>query len=41
VPLEVGILVVLAVVFIGAAGIALARLEMVGRREGRIIERKR
>lgn len=41
VPLEVGILVVLAVVFIGAAGIALARLEMVGRREGRIIERRR
>ncbi len=41
VPLEVGILVVLAVVFIGAAGIALARLEMVGRREGRIIGRRR
>lgn len=41
VPLEVGILAVLAVVFIGAAGIALARLEMVGRREGRIIERRR
>ncbi len=41
VPLEVGILAALSVIFIGAAGFALARLEVVGRREGRIIERRR
>jgi hypothetical protein len=31
----------LAVVFIAAASIALSRLEIVGRREGRLIERRR
>ncbi len=41
VPLEVGILVVLAAVFIATAGLALAKLEEVGRREGRLIERRR
>lgn len=40
-PLELGALVVLAVVFVAAAGIALARLEEVGRREGRLTERRR
>jgi ABC-2 type transport system permease protein len=41
VNVELGILIVLAVVFIAAAGFALARLEQVGRREGRLIERRR
>ncbi|MGQ9491413.1 MAG: ABC transporter permease [Anaerolineae bacterium] len=41
VPVEVGILVVLTVVFIATAWRALNQLEMVGRREGRLIERRR
>lgn len=41
VPLELGILVVLAIIFITAARIALARLEEIGRREGRLLERRR
>ncbi len=41
VSVEVGILVVLAVIFISGAALALAKLEMVGRREGRLIERRR
>ena len=41
VPVEVGILAALAAIFIAAAWWALGRLEMVGRREGRLIERRR
>lgn len=41
VEVEAGLLVVLGVIFIGAARFLLARLEEIGRREGRIIERKR
>jgi ABC-2 type transport system permease protein len=41
VQLELLILLVLAVVFIGVAGAALARLELIGRRDGRLIERRR
>jgi ABC-2 type transport system permease protein len=41
VPMETGILVVLAVIFITGAGIALAKLEKVGRQEGRLIEKRR
>lgn len=41
VPVELGILIVLAVIFIAAARVALARLEEIGRREGRLIERRR
>lgn len=38
---EVAILAVLAVIFIGAAYYSLSRLEEIGRREGRLIERRR
>lgn len=38
---EIGILAVLAVVFVSAAFYGLARLEVVGRREGRLIERRK
>ena len=41
VPLELGILTVSAVVFIALAWAALNKLEEVGRREGRLIERRR
>lgn len=41
VPLEVGILVLLALIFIIGAKLALGKLEEVGRREGRLIERRR
>jgi ABC-2 type transport system permease protein len=41
VPVEVGILLALAVIFISGAMVALARLEEIGRREGRLIERRR
>lgn len=41
VPLELGLLVVLAIIFITAARIALVRLEEIGRREGRLLERRR
>jgi ABC-2 type transport system permease protein len=41
VAVELAILVVLAVVFITAAYFALAKLEQVGRRQGRLIERRR
>jgi ABC-2 type transport system permease protein len=41
VPVELAILVVLAVLFITAAYFALAKLEQVGRRQGRLIERRR
>jgi len=41
VPVETAILVGMAVVFIAAAQLALAKLEEVGRREGRLIERRR
>jgi ABC-2 type transport system permease protein len=41
VPVELGILVVLAVVFVAAAYFALSRLEQVGRQQGRLIERRR
>jgi ABC-2 type transport system permease protein len=41
VPVEIGVLLALAVVFIWAAGFALAKLEEVGRRDGRLIERRR
>lgn len=41
VPVELVILVVLAVVFIVAAFFALSRLEQIGRRQGRLIERRR
>lgn len=41
VEVEIGILVVLTVLFIGAAVIMLAKLEEIGRREGRLIERRR
>lgn len=41
VQVELGALVVLAVIFLAAAAFALARLEEVGRREGRLIERRR
>jgi ABC-2 type transport system permease protein len=41
VPLELGILVVSAVTFITLAWLALRKLEEVGRREGRLIERRR
>jgi ABC-2 type transport system permease protein len=40
VPLELAILAVLTVVFVGAAWWALDRLEEVGRRDGRLIERR-
>lgn len=41
VPLEVGILLILAVIFITGAKVSLDRLEELGRREGRLIERRR
>ncbi len=41
VPVELGILVVLAVIFISAAYLTLNKLEEIGRREGRLIERRR
>lgn len=41
VPFEIGVLIALAVVFIAGAAVALSRLEEVGRREGRLIERRR
>ncbi len=41
VGMELGILAVLAVIFINGARLALARLEEIGRREGRLIERRR
>ncbi|GAB4473691.1 MAG: hypothetical protein Kow00124_12880 [Anaerolineae bacterium] len=41
VEIEIAILAVLAVIFISAAGVALSRLEEVGRREGRLTERRR
>lgn len=40
VPVEMAVLVVLAVVMIAGARIALARLEVLGRREGRLTERR-
>lgn len=39
--LELGVLSVLAVLFIGGAWVMLAKLEEIGRREGRLIERRR
>jgi hypothetical protein len=41
VPVELGILVMLVVLFITAAYFALAKLEQVGRRQGQLIERRR
>jgi ABC-2 type transport system permease protein len=41
VPVELAILVVLSFVFLGVAYWALNRLERIGRREGRLIERRR
>jgi hypothetical protein len=41
VRVELLILLVLAVVFIATASVVLAKLEVIGRREGRIIERRR
>jgi ABC-2 type transport system permease protein len=41
VPIELAILVVLALIFIYAAGKMLAKLEDIGRREGRLIEQRR
>jgi ABC-2 type transport system permease protein len=41
VPLEISILIFLSVFFIGGAGWMLAKLEEIGRREGRLIERRR
>ncbi len=41
VPVELGILTVLAVLFIAAAYFTLGKLEEIGRREGRLIERRR
>ncbi len=41
VPVELGILVILAVIFIAAAYLTLNKLEEIGRREGRLIERRR
>jgi ABC-2 type transport system permease protein len=41
VPLEVGILAALAVAFITLARFALVKLEEIGRREGRLTERRR
>jgi hypothetical protein len=41
VPVEIGLLAVMGVVFFFGARFALARLEEVGRREGRLIERRR
>lgn len=41
VPIETAILAVLAVVFIIGAYVALARMEELGRRDGRLIERRR
>ncbi len=41
VRVEAAILLALAVIFIGGAKVALARLEEIGRREGRLIERRR
>jgi hypothetical protein len=38
---EIGVLAVLAVIFVSAAFYGLARLEVVGRREGRLIERRK
>ncbi len=41
VNVELGILIILSIVFIAAAGWMLAKLEEIGRREGRLIERRR
>jgi ABC-2 type transport system permease protein len=41
VRVELLLLLALAVVFISVASVALARLEVIGRREGRLIERRR
>lgn len=41
VQVELSVLAVLAVIFLAAAAFALTRLEEVGRREGRLIERRR
>jgi ABC-2 type transport system permease protein len=41
VPVEISILAGLAVIFIGAARLALGKLEEIGRHEGRLIERRR
>jgi ABC-2 type transport system permease protein len=41
VELEAAILAVLGVIFVAAAYVALAKLEEIGRREGRLIERRR
>jgi ABC-2 type transport system permease protein len=41
VNVELLILVILAVIFITAAGWMLAKLEEIGRRDGRLIERRR
>jgi ABC-2 type transport system permease protein len=41
VPVEIGILAALAIVFATLAHFALAKLEEVGRREGRLTERRR
>lgn len=41
VPLEIGILVLLSVIYITGAKLALDKLEEIGRREGRLIERRR
>ena len=41
VEVEIGILVVLTVVFIGGAYYMLSKLEEIGRREGRLTERRR
>jgi ABC-2 type transport system permease protein len=41
VPVEIAILVVLGVIFIAVAWFLLARLEEIGRREGRLIERRK
>ncbi len=41
VPVEIAILVALGVIFIGGAWFMLSRLEEIGRRDGRLIEKKR
>lgn len=41
VPIEIAILAGLSVIFIGIAYVALSKLEELGRREGRLIERRR
>lgn len=41
VQVEIGILVILSVIFISAASWMLAKLEEIGRRDGRLIERRR